>query len=390
MWVAVEEGTEQACLTAYKATLVEKGYTLSEGGGLYYSPNHQIRVMVYVNEPGTFSIEFYAGPFLQWPAARLARLISEMLHTNVTDTLPAFNDGVEYSFDLYDEGLYLCIELDEDDDVADAVEAYSALLLREGFSEAGEDSDGDMHYLSPLKQFDVCPYEDDDFYIFIPNTAEELEWPLETINNYLSVKGWKDPLPEYEGNYTAIEASVDALGMFYVDITLDNPLVAVAEYCKLLKDEGWDLYEDDKVGGSTYISPSKEYSAWVCPHTGGFAITLDEAPKDPVTGAEFPMDEILACFPDAAGLVPTINNATSFESYGVEGYCDFEAYFEDEQTAAKEYTDYVAALVELGYSVETFYGNIKKYVAPNGKYYIAVYDESEEYNAIYVEFYTNN
>ena len=374
--VDVESGTENDCVAAYKATLEKNGYTATPGGN-YFSPNHQIRVTVYYGTSGTFTIEFVAGPFLEWPAARVARFIKEMYGERVTDVLPAFEGGEEYNTEFYDdEGLYISVSGDDFDGEQAVIDYTKVLTEDNGFTPVGEDEDGTPYYGSPNKQFAVCSFVDrwDDFYIFIPLPPEdENAWPTNDIADWISDKNFTDELPEYAGEYESLTFQVEPLlGQFIITLTLADTANAEDEastYCYLLYQNEFKWTETLPFGaGEVYTSPSKEFTVTVASYEQNVYITLEEAEKDPVTGNGFPLDVLLEYFPTATDLPVITDEDVEFEAYGYEGSAYVYCTYATDELAAAALDAYADALVKAGYAETTVWGSTTVYMSKDNSF----------------------
>ena len=395
--VDVESGTENDCVAAYKATLEKNGYTATPGGN-YFSPNHQIRVTVYYGTSGTFTIEFVAGPFLEWPAARVARFIKEMYGERVTDVLPAFEGGEEYNTEFYDdEGLYISVSGDDFDGEQAVIDYTKVLTEDNGFTPVGEDEDGTPYYGSPNKQFAVCSFVDrwDDFYIFIPLPPEdENAWPTNDIADWISDKNFTDELPEYAGEYESLTFQVEPLlGQFIITLTLADTANAEDEastYCYLLYQNEFKWTETLPFGaGEVYTSPSKEFTVTVASYEQNVYITLEEAEKDPVTGNGFPLDVLLEYFPTATDLPVITDEDVEYEANGYEGCAWVYATYASKELAEAAVTSYCAALVEAGYT-ETlvWYDSYTAYMSKDGTFGVIVdYSGAEMSVTLYDSMY---
>lgn len=395
--VDVESGTENDCVAAYKATLEKNGYTATPGGN-YFSPNHQIRVTVYYGTSGTFTIEFVAGPFLEWPAARVARFIKEMYGERVTDVLPAFEGGEEYNTEFYDdEGLYISVSGDDFDGEQAVIDYTKVLTEDNGFTPVGEDEDGTPYYGSPNKQFAVCSFVDrwDDFYIFIPLPPEdENAWPTNDIADWISDKNFTDELPEYAGEYEFLTFQVEPLlGQFIITLTLADTANAEDEastYCYLLYQNEFKWTETLPFGaGEVYTSPSKEFTVTVASYEQNVYITLEEAEKDPVTGNGFPLDVLLEYFPTATDLPVITDEDVEYEANGYEGCAWVYATYASEELAEAAVASYCAALVEAGYT-ETlvWYDSYTAYMSKDGTFGVIVdYSGAEMSVTLYDSMY---
>ena len=380
--VDVESGTENDCVAAYKATLEKNGYTATPGGN-YFSPNHQIRVTVYYGTSGTFTIEFVAGPFLEWPAARVARMINDLYPYNVTDVLPAFEGGEEYNTEFYDdEGLYISVSGDDFDSEQAVIDYTKVLTEDNGFTPVGEDEDGTPYYGSQNKQFAVCSFVDrwGDFYIFVPLFQGTDSWPQADIDAWMERKGFTDELPEYDGDYASAVASED-WPQISVIITLDNPSEediqsAFDSYCYTLYLAGFEhTYSYPSGFGEEYTSPNKQFTVTVCMNDNGDGIelVLDEAEKEEIPTDGFPLADFLQYFPTATDLPVITDEDVAYEFGGYEGCAYVYVTYASEELAEAAVTAYTAALVEARYT-ETlvWYDSYTAYMSKDGTFGVIV------------------
>ena len=379
--ISVEEGTEQDCIDAYKRTLVENDFTTTTGGN-FISKNHQIRVSVYTAEAGTFTVEFFAGPFLQWPAERIQRLIDDLYPYEITDILPAFEGGEEYTTELYeDDGLYISISF-ENKEAEEAVDEYTSILGINGFELLGEDADGDYHYISPNQQFTVCPYVSmGDFYIYIPEYVDDSDpWPQDDIDAWMERKGFTDELPEYEGDYASAVVDED-YPQISVIITLDNPSEediqsAFDSYCYTLYLAGFEhTYSYPSGFGEEYTSPNEQFTVTVCMNDNGDGIelVLDEAAKEEIPTDGFPLADFLTYFPTATDLPVITDEDVAYEFGGYEGCAYVYVTYATEELTEAAVTAYESALAEAGYTPQEVWGGYAiAYMSKDGTFGVVV------------------
>ena len=110
------------------------------------------------------------GPASETYAYKVADISEEIYAAMVaeddtlTDKVPAMSAGVD-DYELSES--QLCIIFDEAMPYADAYAQYVADLTAAGYTEAGEDSYGDMHFKSPNGELDVCPWNYYDVAILV-------------------------------------------------------------------------------------------------------------------------------------------------------------------------------------------------------------------------------
>ena len=157
--VSTSDGAQ--ALTSYVADLTAAGweeYGEDDYGDMQYiGPTADLLLTPYY-----YGTSLYIGfasvpvaPEADWPAEDIAATLSGL---GATETLPAF-EGEADGFNWYSSSLKLVMTISGGDEAEDAaVESYVATLLAAGWTEAGPDSYGDMHYTSPNGELDVCPW----------------------------------------------------------------------------------------------------------------------------------------------------------------------------------------------------------------------------------------
>ena len=159
-----------AAQSAYGALLEQAGFTYAgddEYGDPYYNSEHsEINVNLWVSSR-VLIIDVYPGSFTPPTAGFPADDINaalKALEPTLTDTLPAYTTDLIYTFDEGTTGVQI---MAMPDDVDDEIEAFCANLLANGYTEAGADTYGDMHYSSPNGELDVCAWNYGDYYIVV-------------------------------------------------------------------------------------------------------------------------------------------------------------------------------------------------------------------------------
>lgn len=106
-----------------------------------------VRVMIYATD----------APMYEFPTERISADLASM---GLTATLPEFTgDALYYAYSEEYHQLAIYVEVGTEQD---AVATYQADLLAAEFTEAGPDSYGDMHYLAPTEDLDVCVWDGND------------------------------------------------------------------------------------------------------------------------------------------------------------------------------------------------------------------------------------
>ena len=403
--VDVEQGTEEAAIAAYIATLIENGYTkLYEDGSTYVSPNHEIALQMRPDS-GSFKIVINRAPYIQWPSTQIAAFLGQ----NITDTVPVFADehADEYQFEISDEGaLEITVDyfLEEDDegneieiDVETPVEKYIEALLEAGYTEL-EDKDGDTYYLS--KNLQIVIYVEADtvwnqvwFWINTLEAADAEQWPSYHLNYFLNRQGYTDELPIYEGDFVSAEAT-DGLSALTIDITLEtkdfDEIKAEADaYMGLLVSEGFTEFERLGEGDRIcvrYKSPNNEYEVSVMYQSFGFTVQIDEIASDYIYTDTFPSAQLFKKHSELENVLPVLvdDNAT-FMTQIQSDYIEIYAIYEDTSLISNAMAGYAQALKTANF-VETDgtdYGYDTIYMSPDGTYYVALtdcsnYDEGDK------------
>ena len=391
--VAVETGTENTAIATYKKILESNSYELVEGmTSQFISPNKQIIVSVYMGTSGSITIEFFPAPYYTWPTSKIAKMLNELFGT-ITEVVPAYTDGVEYTVDENDGDLYITITLPEDVEADDAVTAYVGILTTNKFTETGVDADDDMHYSSELGQLDVCPYANLGDLVIYVTSLNTKKWPSNDIDEWLTARNITDTLPQYEGEYVSAYTEEDE-GDFSVVIVLDNASEkdiedAMGGYCYTLYQSQFTHTYTLPFGlGEEYTSPNEQFTVVVSPTDDGFELLLDEAEKPPVTGGNFPSETILEYFPQADGILPVIaDEDATYETDAYTGYVGLTVVFADRSDAEYAYSQYIADLVAYNYVAQEIWGGYATaYYSPDGTFCV-VLTEYFNANTVYIDYY---
>lgn len=379
--VELDQGTEDAAATDYiNNTLIPAGYSLYPGfSSVYVSKNNQILVQAYMGTSGSISITFKAAPSTTWPAKRIARMMND-LFGNVTDVLPAYTKGVEYDTEMDKASGEIYVYIDTGDiDIEDAIEEYVDLLTTNKFTPLGPDADGDEHYLSPNGQFDVCPYDNgwDQFTLYI-TSLEGDNWPTDAITTFFTTNKFTDTLPVFSGEYESATAEVVGYELV-ITVSLANSSdvsSAVTTYIgQLTTGESFTFVETLPFGcGDVYKSPSEQYTATIVSLTSSFEIRIEEAENGGSTASSFPMSDILSQFPQADGVMPSINaTGVEYEVNSYTGCVTIYATFASEDAMNQAYTTFIQALTTAQFIETSIWGGWSTgYYAPDNTFFVYV------------------
>ena len=383
--VNVEEGTETNAIAAYIDILIENDYELYTDGLRYISKNNQILVLVDrdVNTPGTFSIYLYKVSLLfnTWPGEQIAKSLAK----GVKDTVPAYTEGYDYYYYYGSEEYVQVYFYTADVDAAfdDYCEEIEKTCTQTGTSY------GYPVYTSANEQLLISPWidESDDSIVVdidVLSTGSDSAWPQDDIDDLFEAAGITEELPAFEGDYTA-EA-----GTFYNKICIDVVLINGDE------DAAWDAFDDyygllDDLfyvyvegnpwyGDVTFTSPQGQFTIELVVDTdeGSYGFDLYITPSEGSQGGDgFPMDSILQVFPQANGVLPTMNleNVEYTDLYVNEAYGVVEFYIEfaSAEAASEACTNYIAALkIALFEETEFYDGLLVGYVSPDETFVVMV------------------
>ena len=394
--VEVEQGTELAAIEAYKATLVENGYSLRyEGSSEYLSEHHEI-VISLQKDAGSFKIIVMREPYNAWPTAQIAAYLGE----EITDAVPTFEDADAdtFAFEVEDDGLWITIHYDyEEDENGDEIEFdmeeaannYVDTLKENGFFKIMEDENGNEYYVSKNLQVVVeVEYDDvwDEICVFI-NTVEALtagKWPEQHIAYFLDVHHYTDELPTYEGEFVSANATI-GLSSLTIDVVLDtndaDEIKAAADaYIATLEEEGFKYFESLGEGRcKRYYSPNKQYEVSVMYQPNGFTVQIDEMPNESKTTTTFPTEELYADHPELEGVLPTVvDGEATFDTTIQSDWVEIFVMYEDTSLIPSAMEAYAAALVEAGFIPQADTAGYEMvYFDPDYTYYVALTDWSD-------------
>ena len=393
--VEVEQGTELAAIEAYKATLVENGYSLRyEGSSEYLSEHHEI-VISMQKDSGSFKIVIMREPYSYWPSTQIAGYLGE----DITDTVPAFEDADAdtFAFEVDDDGLWITIhyEYEEDEngdeieyDMEEAANNYVNTLKENGFFKIMEDENGNEYYVSKNLQVVVeVEYDDvwDEIYVFI-NTVEALtagKWPEQHINYFLDLHHYTDELPAYEGEFVSANATI-GLSALTIDVVLDTndaeEIKAAADsYIETLEQAGFEYFEELGEGQcKRYYSPNKEYEVSVMYQPDGFTVQIDEIANERQVTTTFPTEELYAAHPELEDVLPVVvEGEATFDTQIQSDWVEIYVVYEDTSLIASGMEAYIKSLVDAGFKAqEDTAGYDVVYFSPDGTYYVCVTDWS--------------
>ena len=207
-----------------------------------------IRILCFVTEPP------------KWPTESIASALAEL---GITDTLPEYSgEATDYTFNASNLKVSITVGAGNE---ADALVQYKKDLADALYTEGGADEYGDMHYVSPNAQLDVCPWDGSlwgstgkiiiDLKKYVAPAAV---FPLEQFNSFLTL---------YEFGFTVPESALTSLVGDSFTATIDAYYPQYKYY----------PYIQVSIGG-VYVD---EYVAVLQPIMVAAGYTLDESNSDP-------------------------------------------------------------------------------------------------------------
>ena len=160
----------------FAANLIASRWVLEEDSYGDYSGSYlDTRASVYVGDYLEIDgyecivVSFGYLPSETFPSETIA---SDLASVGVTDIVPVFT-GSAKGFDYYSEAgeRQLTIYVSDDSTESATINRYKNDLTIAGYTEAGKDEYGDMHYTSPHNQLDICAWAGSDIgydgYVFV-------------------------------------------------------------------------------------------------------------------------------------------------------------------------------------------------------------------------------
>ena len=391
--VEVEQGTELAAIEAYKATLVENGYSLRyEGSHEYVSEHHEI-VISLQKDAGSFKIIIMREPYNAWPTAQIAAYLGE----EINDVVPAFADADadEFTFEPDDDGLWITVGYNyEEDDQGEEIE-FDMEEISNAYIEELEDADytaieveDTTYYVSKnLEVVISIDYDDiwDEIYIFINSVSAVTagQWPAYHLTYFLNAHNYTDELPAYEGEFVSAEATV-TLSSLTIDVVLETTdmeenKAAADAYIDTLEEAGFAYFEEFGEGRcKRYLSPSNEYEVSVMYQSNGITIQIDEIANERQVTTAFPTEELYAAHPELENVLPVVvEGEATFDTQIQSDWVEIFVMYEDVSLIPAAMEAYEKALVEAGFrKQEDTAGYDVVYFSPDESYYVCVTDWS--------------
>lgn len=230
---------------------------------------------------------FVEPPVAEFPSEKIKASLEALGAPN--DTLPVFSGeasgGFKWISPTSSGNSQLSIIVGAGNE-ATALETYIADLLAAGYTEAGEDKYGDMHYTSPNGELDVCPWDGSKYgsagYVVVDvvvNKSAQIEFPLEEVNAFLSTNEFgfqlTQALVDPSGDGYTIEYS-DNGGYPVCDITVNGDAFDedLALLIEILTAAGYQSYEDYYQEGVFAYYYNENYSSVVIYYNAETGTTL--------------------------------------------------------------------------------------------------------------------
>ena len=373
----------KAALAEFMLALEEAEYTLlgldADNDPHYDSKNSDFEVCPYVGTTTLYvTIQGPKESESLWPIEKLTEWYGE----DIAKAIPAYDKGSKYEF-FESKAFNEIMVTTEDADAA--VDEYIEILTTAGFTTTYEDDLGDIHYCKD--NIDIAPWAEDDTVMDIDIIVEEMplsKWPTQDVATLFTQAGYTDTLPAYNGECDNISAGTNYDGSIYVLIETDDADNVVTTYEGLLADSKFtsDIIYPASAECS-YTSPNKQYT--VALYKNRFGVEIDITKIDNGGGqqggeSEFPMARVVAVFPGAEGLLPTINdaNATFDIDDSFSGEVTVTVNYSSAEAAAAGYNAYIAALTTAGFKEEKLWGYYDAYISDEDRSFAVVLDYKGE------------
>ena len=234
---------------------------------------------------GMWYISFGLAEPAVWPAEEIA---ADLAAQECTDPLPAFEgEALSFSYVASQTAHQVVMQVGAGNEEA-AIASYATTLKTAGFTEAGVDTYGDMHYLSPNGQYDVCAWDGNTAgtpkpgYVFVdiafPKKAGFINKAIKDMYAANGIEGVTLPdFTSFEDDFVT-ESSADNGYQFYLSgdhveaiLTLLEPLFNIPEtpsatygYECIYKTNSYIEFDVMSLtsGGSTYTKVTAYYATW--------------------------------------------------------------------------------------------------------------------------------
>ena len=206
---------------------------------------------------------------------------------------------------------------------------------------------------------------------------EPASWPSETITSLLTQAGYTDPLPEYTGEFTDVDA-YNMYGTIYVDITCDDKATAQTTYGTILQTAGFTPFGQGGAGQLVYGSPNQQYNVSIYQYSEGYNgiyLSITEYSEPVAPSSTFPVDSLNELIPGAGTAMVEITGAKEFRletPYG-DGYVEMYVEFENESDAASLFENYGGLLVDAGFEEQEDSWGDTIYVSADGTFVVQMY-----------------
>lgn len=244
-------------------------------------------------------------PITEFPTEQ----VEEILGIEFIDYVPEI-EGYDCTYEITDNqyGSFIFVYTEENQ-ATTVMNAYISTLNQAGYTEAGEDLDGFMRYLSPNKEIliTLVPMGSELFII------EFCEAPLLAFpgDSFTATYGQEGGLiQEVDG---AVYYTSQILGKFVrveaIYKTKEQASNVLAAYKETLEDNNFEFIGNDESGDAHYSSPNKKIDVKVYTADNVFVIYTKE-----IAGSGWPaakIDEYLEG--DYASQIPAYNNGSEYE-----------------------------------------------------------------------------
>ena len=375
--IVIEYATDAeaaAALAAYAVVLGEAGFEEfgvdSYGDMQYISPNGEFLLIPYV-EDNYFVIAPSTVPSTEWPADYVAYI--EYLLGAEQDYIPEAD--TEGALDVYVDSYYQVVsQYASGTDATVALVAYTVVLRQAGFTQYGEDSYGDMQWLSPNGEFLIIPYVSGNYFVISFANVPSTDWPADDVAALLAYYGAEEDTLPVADTSEAVNVYVNGSNIVIQCADEEASADALEAYTALVLGAEFTELGVDGDGDMQYASPNEEFAITLFTSGAYFAIYVSSIPEPPEP-ASWPTDDVNAAIADYADqdsvpeYVPENARDIYYDSYYASVIFEFSTGAEAE--AALE--EYVGILGEADYTEAGLDGEFVIYHSANEEIIVEPY-----------------
>ena len=302
--------------------------------------------------------------------------IAEILGTEVTDTIPAYegeNGGYVLLDDMFGSAITVTVPIETE---KAAVAAYKETLKQAGYTEVGEDPDGEMRYLSPNGQIIITVYYATACSFTINFAKAPLfAFPSAQIAEYYGET--QDTVPALDGAYSYAMSQVGRITSIACEFANeDEAKAALATYVSALGVANYTVLGEDSHNDIHYDSPNSEFE--VCPYVSGRYVYISIMGPDKGPATEWPIDQLKQDFGEkVASKIPAYEGGNTYQILNSGALYEITVGCDDAEAALEEY---IEILLNAGF-IEAYVDEYDDthYTSKDGMIDIAPWLEDDNY-----------